>query len=279
MQNKDVFVIVEADAAGEARLEFAADIARSCAAHLTGAFFFNPMVPEVSALAAEYCMAGSVETFRNPDYDDLLRRSERSGDLFNECLRRNGLNGEWHVTHSLEGGLAKLARISDLVVAGQIHPEKSKQDDDKVLRCLLLDSGRPVLVVPCFGKHRASHRSILVGWDGSREAARAVADAMPYLQEARSVTVLSLERSTTGQALPDTAVAAHLGRHGINVAAAHSKTDGLAISHALLDYAADIGADMLVAGSYGHSPIREAVFGGVTRELLQHMTLPVLFSH
>ena len=136
-----------------------------------------------------------------------------------------------------------------------------------------------MLVVPCFGKHRALPQSILIGWDGSREAARALHDAMPFLQQARSVTVLSLERLTSDQDLPDTGVAAHLARHGIAVTAARSSTDGLEISDALLDCAADIGAGMLVAGSYGHSPLREAVFGGVTRELLQHMTLPVLFSH
>jgi nucleotide-binding universal stress UspA family protein len=279
MPVKNVFVTVEADTAGKARLEFAADVARAHEAHLTGAFFFNPLVPEVTALAVEYCAAGSVEELRNPEYTKLLHRSEQATELFEECLRRNGLNGEWHISHRIEHGLVRLARLSDLVIAGQTHPTEHDGNAANVLDRLLAESGRPVVVVPCFGHYNATWSSILIGWDGSREAARAVHDAMPFLKHAKQATVFSLEGPEQDIDLPDTDIAASLGRHGIAITAARSTSGEIAISDALLNYAADTGADLLVVGGYGHSPLREAVFGGVTRELLRHMTVPILFSH
>jgi nucleotide-binding universal stress UspA family protein len=148
-----------------------------------------------------------------------------------------------------------------------------------MVECLLMQSGRPVLVLPCHGSPPDQCRSALVAWDGSREAARALHDAMPLLRQAHRVTVLSVERVCTAARQPDTDVVAHLARHGISVTVARVTVEDLAVSEVLLNHAADMGADLLVAGGYGHSRLREAVFGGVTRDLLRHMTIPVLFSH
>jgi nucleotide-binding universal stress UspA family protein len=105
-----------------------------------------------------------------------------------------------------------------------------------------------------------------------------VHDSLPLLQSTAKVTVLSVQHAAPA-ALPTADIAAHLARHGLAVAAARTVADGISHADALLSYACDIGADLLVVGGYGHSRVREVILGGVTRELLQHMTLPVLMSH
>jgi nucleotide-binding universal stress UspA family protein len=123
---------------------------------------------------------------------------------------------------------------------------------------------------------------VLIAWDGTREATRALNDALPLMTQAKTVTVITVfaqqsefERAHAG--LQRTVH--HLERHGVAARAEESLRGDLAISDVLLSRAADLGADLLVAGAYHHSPLREALLGGVSRELLQHMTVPLLMSH
>jgi nucleotide-binding universal stress UspA family protein len=137
-----------------------------------------------------------------------------------------------------------------------------------------------VLVVPRYGTFDTVGERVLVAWNGSREATRAVHDALPILKLATKVTVLSIDpERDTGDRIPSADIALHLARHG--VAAEGTSTVGLDISvgDLLLSRAADLGADLIVMGAYGHSRMRELVLGGATRHILQHMTVPVLMSH
>jgi nucleotide-binding universal stress UspA family protein len=123
---------------------------------------------------------------------------------------------------------------------------------------------------------------VLVGWNATAEAARALNDALPILRRAHKVTVLSINprRGIRGDGdVPAADIALHLARHGIAAEAAHTVATDIPEGDALLSYAADIGADLLVCGMYGHSRMREMVFGGVTRSLLTEMTLPVFMAH
>jgi nucleotide-binding universal stress UspA family protein len=133
-------------------------------------------------------------------------------------------------------------------------------------------------VIPYIGAPQNLGKKILVAWNASREASRAVADAMPMLEAADSVEVFAVEPNGMGDA-PGADIAAHLARHGINATA--NKTTGLDIDvgDVLLNQAADSGADLIVMGGYGHSRMRELVLGGATRHILEHMTVPVLLSH
>ena len=143
-------------------------------------------------------------------------------------------------------------------------------------------SGRPLLMVPFAGDFPVLGQDVLVGWNASAEAARAVNDALPILQRARKVTVLSVNprRGIRGDGdVPAADIALHLARHGIRAEAAHTVVTDIGEGDALLSYAADIGADLLVTGMYGHSRLREMVFGGVTRSLLAEMTVPVFMAH
>ncbi|HZB90176.1 MAG TPA: universal stress protein, partial [Stellaceae bacterium] len=125
-------------------------------------------------------------------------------------------------------------------------------------------------------------QTVLIGWKSGREAARAVNDALPLLQQARSVTVLAInpEDGIGGDGdVPAADIALHLARHGVKAAAAHTVAKEIDEGDALLNYADDISADLIVAGAYGHSRLSELVFGGVSRTLLTTMTVPVLLSH
>lgn len=147
---------------------------------------------------------------------------------------------------------------------------------------LLRHSGRPVLVVPADGKAQLPPRRVVVAWKPTAQAARAVADAMPFLHAAESVDVLVIDPKIGESAHggePGASIATHLARHGLNVEIATRPSMNFSAAHSLLDFAREVGADMLVAGGYGHSRLREAVLGGTTRELLQTTHIPVLFAH
>ena len=170
------------------------------------------------------------------------------------------------------------ARTADLVLAGQ--PES----DDAVARILagdlLLTAGRPILFVPYAGHFPDVGRRVLIAWNDSREAARAVADALPILRRAESVDLVTFE--TAAATLPAEAgedVVRQLGRHGVKVTVDRDRATDMKVGDLILANADDRGSDLIVMGGYGHSRIRERVLGGATRALLDVMTVPVLMSH
>jgi nucleotide-binding universal stress UspA family protein len=166
-----------------------------------------------------------------------------------------------------------------LVVLGQDDPEG---ENAGVLEAVLFDSGRPVLAIPFAGKFTTIGKRVLVGWNASREASRAVHDALPLLAKAESTTVF-LANPKRGLGAhgdePGADIARHLARHGLKVDVAKAAADDVSDSTLLLNHASDMGADLLVMGAYGHSRLREFILGGVTRSLLREMTVPVLLSH
>lgn len=147
---------------------------------------------------------------------------------------------------------------------------------------ILRQSGRPVLVVPEGHAAAMPPRRAVIAWKPTREASRAVADAMPLLRKADAVDVLVIDPAVGESAHggePGADIAAHLARHGLRVDVVTRPRMNFSVAYAVLDYARTVGADLIVAGGYGHSRLREAMLGGTTRELLQTTHLPVLFSH
>jgi nucleotide-binding universal stress UspA family protein len=200
--------------------------------------------------------------------------------IFQEAIRREGVMGEWR---QVEGRAVELlalhGRYADLLVMGQDDPESGNAG---LLEAVLFDSGRPVLAIPFAGTFKTIGRRVLVGWNASREASRAVHDALPLLAKAESTCVF-LANPKRGLAAhgeePGADIARHLARHGLKVEVAKTIADDVADSALLLNHASDMGADLLVMGAYGHSRLREFILGGVTRSLLREMTVPVLLSH
>lgn len=285
MALKDLLVHLDAAPRSAVRLGVAAGLALRHRAHLTALF-----VIEVPAAALFYGDPGGFVDARLVDemMDKIRQRAmvdaRRVEQEFRERLRRDGIEGEWRV---VEGGIAETvaqhARYADLAILGQHDPDDTAASSTApVVESTLLSSGRPVLVVPYTGAVTTLGETVLVGWKSSRESARAVNDALPLLQQAKSVTVLAVnpEDGIGGDGdVPAADIALHLARHGVKASAAHTVAGEISEGDALLNHADDIGADLIVVGGYGHSRIREVAFGGVTRTLLRTMTAPVFLSH
>jgi nucleotide-binding universal stress UspA family protein len=172
-------------------------------------------------------------------------------------------------------------RAADLIVAGQTDPDWDTSPVQDVAEHLALGSGRPVLVVPYIGRYPEIGRNVVIAWKGGRESARAVFDALPILKQAEEVQILEIDEGsgTRDGASPDSSIAIALARHGIKPTVRTSIAGDIKVGDEILSRLADMGADLLVMGAYGHSRMRELVFGGVTRHIARHMTVPTLFSH
>jgi nucleotide-binding universal stress UspA family protein len=162
---------------------------------------------------------------------------------------------------------------ADLVVASQYHdsiPAAAGYSPDE----LVLGTGRPVLIVPVLGQLAPIGHRVLVAWNGSREAARAAFDALPLLQPGAELRFVAVD-STRGNATLD-AIGRAFARHGFEATlSAITRSGGRSVSEEILKVAREWGADLLVLGCYGHSRLRETVFGGATTRILRDMTLPV----
>jgi nucleotide-binding universal stress UspA family protein len=173
------------------------------------------------------------------------------------------------------------ARYADLIILGQVDP-----DDDASQRLpperVVLGSGGPALVIPYIGAPRDFGQRIMVAWDASREAARAVNDALPLLKRAKSVVVLTINprRREFGHGdEPGADIALHLARHDVKVDVQRVEGSEIDPGNTILSQIATEGSDLLVMGAYAHSRLRELVLGGVTRTILEEMTVPVLMAH
>jgi nucleotide-binding universal stress UspA family protein len=145
-----------------------------------------------------------------------------------------------------------------------------------------MQAGRPVLVYPYAGKFDAAPKHVLISWNASREATRAVTDAIPFLRAAQKVTVLAINPKTSAEGhgdIPAADIALYLSRHGVKAEAMADPAVQIDIGNYLLSRAADLSVDMIVMGAYGHARMRELVFGGVTQTIMREMTVPVLLSH
>jgi nucleotide-binding universal stress UspA family protein len=284
MAIKDILVHLDSGTRTEVRLGVAADLARRHGAHLTGLCVIS--VPEAAILyggAVSYA-AGAVDLLAQTR-SDILAATQPVQDRFRDRLAREGLEGEWRLSEgSAAVTVALHARYADLVVLGQpnaANPGETTRGNDIIVTALM-SSGRPVLAVPFAGTFPTIGERVLVAWNASREATRAVNDALPILENAKSVTVLAINprHGIRGHGdVPSADIALHLARHGVKAEAAHTVAGEIPDAEALLSYAADLSADLIVAGGYGHSRARELVFGGVTRTLLREMTVPIFFSH
>jgi nucleotide-binding universal stress UspA family protein len=171
--------------------------------------------------------------------------------------------------------LPRLARLFDLVVIEQPAP----RSEGVALGGIVAGCGRPVLAIPYIQKQAASFDSVVVAWDASASAARALGDATPLLRRARSVEVVTVMNDGVDRASPrGDEVVSHLARRGI-AAAFRPLPGGIGAADMLLSYVADRGANLMVTGGWGHSRLAETIIGGATRTLLETMTIPLFMAH
>ncbi len=269
----DLVVHVDEGPECEGRIAFAAGLARAHGAHLAAVLTQSPpyVPPSVRAEVGETFF----EAWRNGAADTAARLAGRVA----AAGRAEGIEIEFRRVEGVaEDALLVHARHADLTVLSQAAGPAAG-DQTRTIEALLLGSGRPVLLLPAVGRAAVPGRHVLVAWNGSREAARALADALPILKRAQFVTVLSADPAQSARRLPGADIALHLARHGVKVATSTTYAGDIGIGDALLNRATDLGADLLVMGGYGHSRTREAIFGGATRHVLDHMTVPVFMSH
>ncbi len=275
---KDIVVNLSVGEASDAATQYAVSVATAFEAHLAGiAFAYEPIV---YGSPFEGVTASLIDTERAK----RVHAAKTAVAKLEESARRNGVSVE---TRLLEANFADasdrfgmIARRFDLSIITQAEPRKLVSEE-MIIEAALFSSGRPVLVVPYIQKSGLKLERVMVCWDGSRNAARATADAIPFLARAKSVDVVMItngERAKSDE-LPGADIAQHLARHGLNIEVKRIVAVDTDVPNAILSYAADIGADFMVMGGYGHSRLREFILGGATRGILGSMTVPVLMSH
>jgi nucleotide-binding universal stress UspA family protein len=274
---KDIVVNLSVGGQGGPAGDYAVSVASSFGAHLTGiAFVYDPIVP-ISGTG--YIPAEVIES----QQADNETAAKAALDRFAEATRRAGLSAEpLSLTASLAGAgdqFGRIARRFDLAVVGQPEPEASSVDEI-VAETTLFESGRPVILVPYIQKAPLKLDNVMLCWDGSRQSARAIADAMPLLVKAGrcEIVMITNERGKEHE-IEGADLGQHLARHDLKIDVHRITGGNIDIADALLSHAADSGADFMVMGGYGHSRLREFVLGGVTHSIFKSMTIPVLMSH
>ena len=253
------------------------DVARAEDAHVVG-FHVMPAIRMYSG--AEVPIPAEIYERQREVFREQAKKTEAA---FNETFKSTGLNTDWKCKDTFEPdvgyAVVEVACTADLVVMEQDQPDPLDLGWD-LGSTVVLDSGRPVLLKPRDVTVESTGRSVVIGWNGSREAARAAFDALPFLQRAESVKILSVNPSDSqrrGRFAPGEDLAIALSRHGIE-ARVHV-AEGRSASSELVAQVNALEADLMVMGCYGHSRIREAVLGGASREVLNSMKIPVLMSH
>ncbi len=280
MSYKSILVQLDTSEAVHSRLDFALQLARQFDSHLTG--LFTVFRPDPGSF---YAMAGSAEYF--VEHEQM--RAERQGaleQLFKTTIARMNVDGEWKpIGEYANEAVPKAGRLADLIVLGQNNPEDPESFvAGQFVENVVLSVGRPVLLVPSAGQFPTVGTRVLVAWDGSREATRALHDALPFIARAQQTTVVTINALLKGEPpasrIPGADVAALLARHGANVVTDDIEgLRGMPIGDTLLSRASDLNADLIVMGAYGHARWRELVLGGATRSILKSMIVPVLMSH
>lgn len=289
----DILLCIDPATIGEGRLKLAVNLAQAHKAHLGACYILaeDRSAPIAAGIAGAPVipgagMVGIAETLNSgspvlPQTAPAAERADTVEQYFRAELRLHSLDGEWHLLSPGEtGAFIELAKTVDLVILAQPSPDTRSvgfRPED-----IVVAAARPILVVPYAGSFDNVGKRALVAWDATREAVRAVNDALPLLEQAEAVTVMYVGAQEAGLEQHRASlerIARHLQRHGIAAKAEETLQGSIAVSDVLLSRAADFGADLIVAGAYHHSQLREALLGGVSRGLLEHMTVPVLLSH
>ena len=280
MPIKSIAVIIEASPPGEARIAFAARLARAHGAHLIGLF----VVPLLAGGSGAESFVRGHQAVREVIAHQRAREAE-AVELAKRSLsavcNRAGVSFEFRWLEQGEFGddLALNSLHADLVIAGGA-PGNGGLPSAWSAEALLLATGVPFLLLPD-SWHGSAVEHVVIAWNASREARRAVADALPLLVAAKSVTVLLVDpgKNSRHGAEPGADIAHYLSRHGVNVTVEQVASNGVPVARVLLDHVKRCAADLVVVGAYSHARAAQMVFGGVTRSLLREAGVPLLIAH
>jgi len=274
MPLSDLLVHIDSSKQCATRLKLAASLARRFSASLAAIYVgLDDEVPPTLS-----------DQYRSADLDAIdtvhaLQREDAEA-LFSSCVPDAGMRRQ---LIEERGDIAELvrqhARYHDLTILGQVDPDAKLTDGELSIPDVVgLSSGKPILMVPYAGSFPTIGERVLVAWNDSSQAARAVGDALPLMTGAKKVTILTIARRDADGISTD-GIVGYLDRHGIASESERLVANESEIADLLLSRAADEAADLMVMGLYSHSRLREQMFGGVSREVLRNMTIPVLMSH
>jgi len=275
MPFKTIVAILQNEQDAERVLDCAIPLAAGFQGHLTGIHAEALPVPYTSA-------TGFPDTeFLQVSAEMNKERAEKLQALFLKRMEGAGLSFEWHSLETFSGDSAlsgiSTVRAADLVVAAQ---SESGGDSNADVGTLVYDAGRPVLVVPHAGPVVTIYKTVLLAWNGTREAARAAFDALPFITAAdkTEVFVVNPPGTTEEEGSAGSEIAAALARHGANVSVSTRPSEGDSIEDVIQARLVDTGADLLVLGAYSHSWLRRLLFGGVTQSVLRSGTVAAFLS-
>lgn len=271
MRFKTIVAILQNEQDAERVLDCAIPLAERFQSHLIGIHAEALPVPYTSA-------TGFPDTeFLQVSADMSRERADKLQAVFLRHIENSGLSFEWRSLESFSGDSAltgiSSVRSADLIIAAQ---RESGGDPSADIDTLVYDAGRPVLVVPHSGPLATSFKHVLLAWNGSKEAARATFDALPFIIEAEKTEILVIDPPDTLDENSEAAgaeIAAALSRHGATVSVSVLKSGGISVDDVIQTRITETGADLLVLGAYSHSWLRQLLFGGVTRTVLR--TVPV----
>jgi len=270
---KSVLLHIHDDQGAESRFQAACDLARGCKAHIQCV-----QVRSAPDLVAADMYGGGA--FAPVITEELREIDDRLRVQVEDRLRREGVSWDWRqVDGETVGALLRAAKLSDIIVATLPEgPRKDFKDPLPIVSDLALGGRTPVLAMPQSAKCFKMPGRALVAWDGSHEAASAIKAAIPLLQRTQDVHVVTVEE-TDKREFPSTEVPEYLSRHAIPAQMHSWSRDGEAVETALLGAISALAADWVVMGAFGHSRLRELVFGGVTRRMLRDARIPLLLAH
>lgn len=280
---RDLVVHLDGSLDDEARLSHAEALALRSEAHVTGVF--TNLLADL-ALAMPLDGGGTAVAIMQDLQDEARRQGDAAEKRLSERMTRLRVPNELRRIDGSFGDLSQhavaQARRADLFVASRPYRNEGAAGWDEVFESVLFEGGRGVYLVPPGRAAASSIERVLVAWQETREAARAVAEAMPLIARAARTTVLMVDADSGGASAgmePGSEIARHLDRHRAKVEIALIDRGGRRVSDVILEQARRMSADLIVMGGYGHSRAREWVLGGVTREMLEGSEVPLFMSH
>jgi nucleotide-binding universal stress UspA family protein len=272
---KDLVVNLMVAGSRDAAANYAVSVAKTFDAYLAAvAFAYEPVLPAIVG-------GGIPESVIEEQREENEKAANAAVAQF-EAAAKDIQHETRIVPASLAGAadtFGEIARLYDLAIVGQSERDRVGPEE-LIVEGALFGSGRPILVVPADYQGGMRLDRVLICWNGGRNAARATANAIPFLRRANGVEIVTVGTDVAAAAATSAAdLSRHLGRHGVKAEVKRIEPGNLKVSAAILDYAGKSGAGMLVMGGYGHSRLREFILGGTTRGVLAAMTVPTLMSH
>lgn len=276
MRFKTIIAILQNEQDAERVLDCAIPLASRFESHLIGIHAEALPVPYTSA-------TGFPDTeFLQVSADMNRERADKLEAVFVQRIEDSGLSFEWRSLESFSGDSAltgiSSVRAADLIIAAQ---RETGGDPSADVDTLVYDAGRPVLVVPSAGPLVTTFKRVLLAWNGSKEAARAAFDALPFIIEAEKTDILVIDPPDSLDERPEAAgaeIASALSRHGATVSVSVQKSGGTSVDDMIQNRITETGADLLVLGAYSHSWLRQLLFGGVTRTVLRSAQVAAFLS-